>query len=231
MKAIAIIPARGGSKRILHKNIREFCGLPILAYPVRVALQSELFNRVVVSTDSRHVAAIALQFGAEVVDRPSDLADDHASLREVMAYEAQRFISSDAPSYICYLLPTAVFATFDVLRSGAAIMRGAKFDHALTAVPFSKPVQRAFVQTPSGGTRMLMPQHYSDRSQDLAIAYHDAGQCYWGKPDSLAVATTDYFSERTALVPMDRNLVVDIDTLADWEIAEARYRMAHEQAS
>ncbi len=229
MNAVAIIPARGGSKRIPRKNIRDFGGRPILSYPVQAALESGLFTRVLVSTDDAEVAAVARQYGAEVVDRPAELADDHARLRDVMTHEAKRLCVPDGPEFICYLLATAVFVSVDILKQGATIMNEGRFDHALTAMPFPAPVQRAFVRTPGGGTRMFMPEMYTIRSQDLEEAYHDAGQCYWGRTHCFLDAGADYFNERTAVIPMDRRLAVDIDTPEDWEIAETRYRLAHEK--
>lgn len=224
---VAIIPARGGSKRIPRKNIRDFCGHPILSYPIRTALDSGLFARVIVSTDDPEVAAIARHYGAEAVDRPHELADDHASLGEVMAHEARRLADTDEPEFICFLLATAVFVSIDVLARGASLMRDGRFDHVLTAVPFPAPVQRSFVCTPAGGTRMLMPEMYSMRSQDLEQAYHDAGQCYWGRTRCFINPGADYFNERTTIIPMDHRLTVDIDTPEDWEIAKIRFRQAN----
>jgi N-acylneuraminate cytidylyltransferase len=224
---IAIIPARGGSKRIPRKNIREFCGHPILSYPIRTALDSGLFARVIVSTDDSDVADVARHFGAEAVDRPPELADDHAPLGDVMAHEARRLEGADAPEFICFLLATAVFVSVDVLAYGAFLMQDERFDHALTAVPFPAPVQRSFVCTPAGGTRMLMPGMYSMRSQDLEQAYYDAGQCYWGRTRCFMKPGADYFNERTTIIPMDHRLAVDIDTPEDWEIAEIRYRQTN----
>lgn len=228
MGAVAIIPARGGSKRIPRKNIRPFCGKPIICHPIQAALDSGLFEQVWVSTDDDEIAAIAEGQGARVVKRPESLADDHARLRDVMKFEAERLCGEGEPEFICFLLATAVFVSPTILRQGAEIMAQGKFDHALTALPFPAPVQRAFVQTAGGGTRMFMPELYSVRSQDLEEAYHDAGQCYWGRLRCFLDAGADYFNERTSVIPMDRRFAVDIDTPVDWEIAEARYRLAHE---
>jgi pseudaminic acid cytidylyltransferase len=230
-KAVAVIPARGGSKRIPRKNILPFCGKPAICYPIEAALESGLFQRVIVSTDDAEIAAVSRQHGADVVDRPAELADDHARLRDVMKHEAQHLCGLEEPSHACFLLATAVFVTAEILHVGAALMNEGRFDHALTVIPFPSPIQRAFVQTPGGGTRMFMPENYSMRSQDLEEAFHDAGQCYWGRLRCFLDADADYFNERTTLIPMDRRFVVDIDTPTDWEIAEARYRSIHERST
>jgi pseudaminic acid cytidylyltransferase len=228
MRSVAIIPARGGSKRIPHKNIRMFAGSPIVSYPIRAAIRSGLFRDVFVSTDDERIAEVARENQAKVVWRPAELADDHARLRDVMKFEARRLCGPDEPELVCFLLATAVFVSEKILRLGAEIMAGGSFNHALTAVPFPAPVQRAFVRTPSGGTRMFMPEHYSARSQDLEEAYHDAGQCYWGRLHAFLDAEADYFNDSTALIPMDRRFALDIDTPLDWELAEARYLQALE---
>ncbi len=226
--AVAIIPARGGSKRIPRKNVRSFCGKPIICHPILAASKSGLFQRIIVSTDDPEIAEIASQYGAEVVDRPAELANDHALLRDVMKFEAQRLCGPNGPECICFLLATAVFISPTILQAGAALMDNNSFDQALTAMPFPAPIQRAFMQTAGGGTRMFMPEQYSARSQDLEEAYHDAGQCYWGRLRCFLDSKADYFNERTAIIPMDRRFAVDIDTPIDWEIAEARYRLANE---
>jgi pseudaminic acid cytidylyltransferase len=228
MHSVAVIPARGGSKRVPRKNIRTFAGKPIISYPIATAIRSGLFKDVIVSTDDERIAEVARENRAKVVWRPAELADDHARLRDVMKFEVERLCGPDEPELVCFLLATAVFVSEKVLQFGAEIMAGGSFNHALTAVPFPAPVQRAFVRTPSGGTRMFMPEHYSARSQDLEEAYHDAGQCYWGRLHAFLDAEADYFNDRTALIPMDRRFALDIDTPLDWELAEARYLQAIE---
>ena len=229
VKAIAIIPARGGSKRVPRKNVRPFCGRPMISYPITAALESGLFARVLVSTDDPEIAQVARDHGADVVDRPADLADDQARLRDVMKFEVQRLCGSDEPEVVCFLLATAVFVNVEVLKEGAAIMGDNRFENALTALPFPAAIQRAFTKTPQGGTRMFLPQFYSARSQDLEEAYYDAGQCYWGRLRCFLNADADFFNERTAIIQMDRRFAVDIDTPLDWEIAEIHYRLAHER--
>jgi pseudaminic acid cytidylyltransferase len=228
VNTVAVIPARGGSKRIPHKNTRLFCGQPIISYPLKAALNCGVFTRVIVSTDDPCAASIALELGADVVQRPKALADDFSSLRDVMVHEATQLSTPGGPDYLCFILATAVFVSESLLRRGAQIMSDGRFEHALTALPFSSPVQRAFVQTHSGGTRMLMPEYYLCRSQDLSVTYRDAGQCYWGKTTSFLKTSAEYFSESTTLIPMDPDVVVDIDTLDDWRKAERCHRAAHE---
>lgn len=231
MSAVAIIPARGGSKRIPRKNIRDFCGKPMLGWPLETALGTGLFSKVIVSTDDDEVASIAGGLGAEISERPAELSGDHASFQGVMEYEARRLVGQDQPDHLCFILATAVFLTAEMLRDGAARMGTGQWDFAIHAAPFPSPVQRAFVLTKSGGTRMMHPENYYTRSQDLEPAFYDVGQCYWGRLECFLKAPgASFYGDRTVAIPVDRQSVVDIDTPEDWDLAETLHAFVRRPA-
>ncbi|HEX7799022.1 MAG TPA: pseudaminic acid cytidylyltransferase [Asticcacaulis sp.] len=226
MSRIAVIPARGGSKRIPRKNIRPFHGRPMIAYPIRAALQSGLFDRIIVSTDDEEIAAVARDSGAETpFVRPPELADDHAGTGEVVVHAIRWLIDHGQPvDACCCIYATAPFLTPERLREGwrALQTRGKAF--AFSATSYAFPIQRAIRLTPGGGVEMFWPQHRTTRSQDLEPAYHDAAQFYWGLGTAW-LSGVDAFSEAGAAVILPRAEVVDIDTPEDWEVAEQAYRL------
>ncbi|TQE98384.1 MAG: pseudaminic acid cytidylyltransferase, partial [Spiribacter salinus] len=175
---ICIIPARGGSKRIPRKNIRDFCGKPIIAWSIEAAQQSGLFQHIVASTDDDEIAAIAESLGAKApFRRPPELADDHTPTRPVVNHAIRdvehRF---GRPDYICTIYPTAPFIKADDIKRGLEQLTASGADFAFTATSFAYPIQRALKRTASGGVAMFQPEHRKTRSQDLEPAYHDAGQ-------------------------------------------------------
>ena len=221
---IAIIPARGGSKRIPRKNIRDFCGKPILAYSIDTALQSKLFDQVVVSTDDAEIGRVARQYGAQTpFVRPTQLADDHAGTLAVIrhAIEAMQTPNNNI-EYACCIYATAPFVKADDLRRGLDILLETGAEIAFSVTSFSYPVQRAIRINKSGRVEMFNPDNYRKRSQDLEAAYHDAGQFYWGK-SSAFFSDAPIFSDRSAPVAMPRLRVQDIDTPEDWDRAELMY--------
>ena len=179
MKNIAIIPARGGSKRIPRKNIRPFLGKPVIAYSIAAALQSGLFDEVMVSTDDEEIAEVARQYGAKVpFMRSATTADDYATTADVMlevleCYKKQG-IEFDT---LCCVYSTAPFVTADSLKSAYHLLAEKKFDAVFTAVAYSYPVQRG-LKIDDGKIRMVWPEYRKSRSQDLETIYHDAGQFY-----------------------------------------------------
>lgn len=221
MTAIAIIPARGGSKRIPRKNIREFCGKPMIAWSIETALSSDCFDRIIVSTDDEEIAAVAREFGAEVpFMRPEELADDHAATRPVVNH-AIRQVRADGvmPEWVCCLYPTAPFALPEDLQSAFAQLKDERLDFVFSAASFAYPIQRSFRIRPDGAPERFYPEHRTTRSQDLEEAYHDAGQFYWGRCQAfLADLDTISANSRPHLLPRYR--VHDIDIEEDWERAE-----------
>lgn len=225
MNAVAIIPARGGSKRIPHKNIRDFLGKPILAYSVVAARDSGLFKRILVSTDDKEIAAVARQWGAETpFERPPEISDDHSGTNAVVAH-ALRWLTQQGESVplACCIYATAPFVQPEPLREGHRLLLASGKAFAFSVTRFEFPIQRALRMHGDGSVEALQPQFESTRSQDLEPAWHDAGQFYWGRAEAFLNATPVY-APTSVGVPIPRHLVQDIDTLEDWQRAEAMYR-------
>ncbi|MCI9220021.1 MAG: pseudaminic acid cytidylyltransferase [Lachnospiraceae bacterium] len=225
MKAIAIITARGGSKRIPKKNIRDFCGKPILAYSIEAALQAGVFDTVMVSTDSEEIARVALAYGAEVpFYRSEKTSGDYATtndvLLEVLAEYEKRGKTFDLT---CCIYPTAPFVTGKKLRNAVEQLSASDADTILGVVPFSFPPQRAMVVR-EGRLVFEYPEYLDTRSQDLVPHYHDAGQFSIMKTERYLVNRKVLLGKILPLV-LDEMEVQDIDNETDWEIAEIKYRM------
>jgi N-acylneuraminate cytidylyltransferase len=222
---IAVIPARGGSKRIPRKNIRPFCGKPIIAWPIDAARASGLFDHVIVSTDDPDIAETARGLGAEApFERPAELADDHAGTIPVIAHATGWARDQGWPvDAVCCIYPTAPMIAPDDLAEGLRLLGEGTHDFVLTATDYASPIFRAFRQAEDGGLAMVFPQHFDTRSQDLPRALHDAAQFYWGRPDAWLTART-LFGPRTTALLIPRWRVQDIDTPDDWTRAEALFR-------
>lgn len=224
MERVAIIPARGGSKRIPRKNIRLFLGKPVLAYAIEAALQSHLFAEVMVSTEDDEIAALARSCGAAVPFRRSaNTADDQAGtadvLLEVLAcYEAlgTRYESG------CCIYPAAPFITPALLAQGWELFASGGYDSVFPVLRFPSPIQRALKLEGATAT-MFWPEHYATRSQDLTPAFHDAGQFYWFSAAALRLKRRLWTDRSGALVVSEMD-AHDIDTLEDWDVAEFKYR-------
>lgn len=228
MTTVAIIPARGGSKRIPRKNIRPFFGKPMIAWPIRAALESNLFDRVVVTTDDAEIAEIARSYGAEVPFlRQGDLANDHAGLTEVVQDAIRRLdLSLTTPDMVCLIYATAPFLRADDLRDGLERLRASDADYAISVASFPAPVERALV-VEGGHLSMMNQANLFVRSQDLRETYHDAAQFLWAGVDT-------WLSERRAMraptlpVVLPRQRVQDIDTPEDWAFAELLAKVLNE---
>lgn len=221
---IAIIPARGGSKRIPNKNIREFLGTPMIAYSIKVALESGLFDKVIVSTDSRKIADIAEAHGAEVpFIRPDDLSDDHSSTAAVLVH-ALKFAEQQGwhTEYACCIYATAPFIRTEYLAQGLEAVKNASVDNAFSVTSYAFPVFRAQRIKNDGMLEMQWPEHRLSRSQDLPELYHDAGQFYWMAVAAFMANPNLYAKAAPVLLP--RHLVQDIDTEEDWARAELMYK-------
>lgn len=222
---LAVIPARGGSKRIPRKNIKPFVGKPMIAWSIEAALASRCFDRVIVSTDDDEIASVAREWGAETPFlRPAALSDDHTGTIPVIAHaiaELEREGSShDA---VCCLYATAPFVTSGDLITGLESLAGNDVDYAFSVTSYAFPIQRALRMTAEGRVRMFQPSQFDTRSQDLEEAWHDAGQFYWGRAEAWLEGRT-LFTERSVPVKLPRHRVQDIDTLEDWERAEWLFR-------
>ncbi|MEZ9713371.1 pseudaminic acid cytidylyltransferase [Vibrio cyclitrophicus] len=218
---IAIIPARGGSKRIPRKNIKAFHGKPMLAYSIEAAVVSGCFDKVIVSTDDAEIAEVAKKYGAEVPFlRPVDISDDYATTMDVMEH-AIRWCKSEGWDLeaVCCLYATAPFVLPEDLQKGYELLRDTSVQFAFSATSFPFPIQRAIKLDNSGSVSMFSPENELVRSQDLEEAYHDAGQFYWGRSEAF-LNKLSVFSPHSKVVLLPRSRVQDIDTLEDWVSAE-----------
>jgi N-acylneuraminate cytidylyltransferase len=222
---IAVIPARGGSKRIPRKNIKEFCGKPMIGWSIEAAKMADLFDRIIVSTDDPKIAEVARRFGAETpFERPAELSNDHAATTEVVAHATQ-WAQAQHPDVeaVCCIYATAPFVQVDDLRRAWDAMNSGDWDFAFTVTDFPAPIFRSFKQHPDGGIEMFFPEHFLTRSQDLPTALHDAGQFYWGRPQAW-IEGRRVFDRRSFPVLIPRWRVQDIDTAEDWVRAELMFR-------
>mgnify|MGYP003676343806 CR=1 FL=1 len=214
MSRVAIIPARGGSKRIPHKNIKPFLGAPMLHWPIAAARAAQLFDRIVVSTDDAEIADCARVAGAEALMRPADLADDVTGVVPVIRHALGTIAEADTA---CLIYATAPFLLARDLRAGHAALAGAGFALSVTTFPF--PIQRAVMKTPENRLVMAYPEHAQTRSQDLPDAFHDAAMFAWGTRAAW-LSDTPLFGPETAPVDIPRHRVQDLDTQEDWTRAE-----------
>lgn len=222
---IAIIPARGGSKRIPLKNIKNFAGKPIIAYSIEAAQRSGLFNRIIVSTDDLDIAEVARQYGAEVPFlRPKELSDDHTGTSAVIKHAIEWVLGGNIPvQYVCCLYATAPFVQPQLLQTGFETLVQSGKDFAFSVTSFAFPILRSLRLTTEGGVEPIWPENTPKRSQDLEEAYHDAGQFYWGRVEAF-LNDIPVFSNAAVPVILPRHLVQDIDTPEDWERAELMFQ-------
>jgi len=223
---LAIIPARGGSKRIPRKNIKPFAGKPMIAWPIEAALASGCFDRVIVSTDDAEIADVARAHGAEVpFMRPPELSDDHTGTIPVVAHAvgwmAQQVGTVD---FACCLYATAPFIQAQDLRQGLDVLQRSGAQYAFTVTNFAAPIQRSFRITGQHRIEMFNPAQFNTRSQDLEEAYHDAGQFYWGRAQAW-LAETPLYSEFATPLVLPRYRVQDVDTQDDWKRAELMFEI------
>ena len=227
-RAIAIIPARGGSKRIPKKNIKDFFGKPLIAYSIETALNSQLFEKVIVSTDDEEIAEIARKYGAEVpFKRSESLSDDFTPTANVIN-DAISFLQNRGEEfrYVCTIYATAPLLQTQYLQEAFSTLQtsNAHMTFSATSMPF--PIQRTFKIDENGRCKMFTPEHYLTRSQDLEEAYQDAGQFYF---EDLQRPSKDIaFGKDSIPIILPRHLVQDIDTLEDWHRAEMLYKILHE---
>ncbi len=215
MTRVAIIPARGGSKRIPRKNIKRFLGAPMLHWPIAAAKASHLFDRIVVSTDDPEIADCAHAAGVEALNRPDDLADDQTGIVPVIRHALWTLPGNIEKA--CLIYATAPFLLAQDLRAGHAALDKVSFTMSVTTFPF--PIQRAVVKTPEDRLAMLYPEHELTRSQDLPETYHDAALYAWGTRDAW-FSDTPMFGPETIPMEIPRHRVQDMDTPEDWKRAE-----------
>jgi N-acylneuraminate cytidylyltransferase len=222
---LAIIPARGGSKRIPRKNIKFFMGLPMIAWSIKKALNSKIFDRVIVSTDDEEIACIAREYGAEVpFIRPSELADDFAGTVDVIRHAVGALNLDDcAENYVCCIYATAPFLVEEDLVSGYKKIENSEWDFVFSATKYVYPIQRAFKKNINNSVEMLFPENFSVRSQDLPEVFHDAAQFYWGTSYSW-LNSKSLFGKKSTIVDLPAWRVQDIDHEDDWIKAELLYQ-------
>jgi N-acylneuraminate cytidylyltransferase len=225
---VCVIPARGGSKRIPKKNIKDFFGKPLIAYSIKVAQESNLFDKIIVSTDCKQISNIALKYGAEVQMRPDELSDDFTGTGDVVEYVIKTLEKDGMKiDYVCTLYATAPLLQKEYLIKGFEVLKNnpkAKRAFSVTSMPF--PIQRTFKINENGRCEMFTPEHFYTRSQDLDEAYQDAGQFYW---ENQNVNSNEIpFGKDSIPIILPRHLVQDIDTLEDWKRAELMYQILNQ---
>jgi len=226
---ICIIPARGGSKRIPKKNIKEFIGKPIIAYSIEAAIKSNCFSHVIVSTDDNIIAEISKKFGALVpFIRPDDLSNDYVGTFPVIKHAIEWMEGHyNKIDNICCLYPTAPFVQSQMISQAYEKLVSSQSNYCFSVTSFAYPIQRAIKISNEDKVDMFYPKNFNSRSQDLERAYHDAGQFYWGKAQSFK-DELPIFSELATPYILPRYLVQDIDTIEDWLSAELMYKVLQE---
>jgi pseudaminic acid cytidylyltransferase len=225
---VAMIPARGGSKRIPRKNIKLFHGKPIIAYSIEAALNSGLFDEVIVSTDDEEIAAVAKRYGAKVpFIRPDHLSDDYATTVDVIKHTLNWYSEHSVTiSSICCMYATAPFIKKSAIRKGYQAITQKDYQFAFAATEFAFPIQRAIKVTDEGAVSMFSPESMNTRSQDLERAYHDVGQFYWGCAQAF-LDNRPLYSPDACAVMIPASDARDIDTPEDWQFAEILYQALH----
>lgn len=221
---IAIIPARGGSKRIPRKNIKEFCGKPMIAWSIEAANSSKLFDYIIVSTDDLEIAEIAKRNGAEIpFIRPAKISDDYTGTGEVVKHAVNWVIKNiGKPKYVCTIYATAPFIKTINIKKGYQLLLNNNCETVFTVTSFPFPIQRAIKITKQNRVKMFQPKKFMIRSQDLETAYHDAGQFYWSKISAIVNDKTTFSNISIPLI-LPRHQVQDIDTNEDWYRAELMF--------
>ena len=228
-KIIAIIPARGGSKRIPRKNIRDFCGQPIILYSIEAAKNSGLFNEIMVSTDDEEIAAVAKRYGASVPFlRSAAGSSDYATTAEVVLEVMEEYKKAGKEfTYICCIYPTAPFITAEKINTAFQLLNETKMDALIPVIPFSYPPLRGLV-VEKRTLRMKWPENETVCSQDLETLYHDCGQFYFVRADALLQEQT-LFCRKTVPMYLSELEVQDIDNETDWKLAELKYQLLKEK--
>lgn len=225
MSCVAIIPARGGSKRIPRKNVKDFCGKPMIAWSVEAAKASGCFDQIIVSTDDDEIADVAREWGATVpFMRPAELSGDFIGTLPVIRHSVEWLNQNDfAVTYACCLYATAPFVSAEDLKHGFRFIKDEGISYAFSVTSYDFPIQRAIRITGNGRVAMFNPEHFQTRSQDLEEAWHDAGQFYWGTAKAWC-EERPIFGQDSVPVKLQRHRVQDIDTPEDWIRAEWLFR-------
>jgi len=229
---VAIIPARGGSKRIPRKNIRKFADRPIIGWPIKAALDCGLFDRVIVTTDDKEIAEVAIKCGAEVPFlRPDNLSDDHTGLRPVLRHAITEIenTTSRKVSLACCLYAASPFVQASDLIEGHKFLQSSEVTYAFAGAPYPHPIQRAVFLDEQGGVQMAHPDLRTTRTQDLKEHFYEAGMFFWGRRDAF-FTDIPIFSEGARIVRIPRERAHDIDEPEDWEMAELAFQILSRKA-
>ena len=220
---LAIIPARGGSKRIKNKNIKLFLGKPIISYVIKLAIKSKIFDKIIVSTDSKKISNISLKNGAEILfQRPKKLSGDFVSTKNVIQHSINWLNkNSQKPLNVCCIYPTAVLLSLEDLKKAYQKFKLGDFEFLFSATKYSHPIERSF-QIQKGKIKMSHIKNFNKRTQDFSPSYYDVGQFYWGKVNSW-LNNEIIFNKNSAIHLIPKDKVQDIDTLDDWKFAEKLY--------
>jgi N-acylneuraminate cytidylyltransferase len=226
MANLCIIPARGGSKRIPRKNIKDFLGKPIIAYSIEAALQSGLFDEVMVSTDDEEIAQVAKEYGANVpFTRSSKNADDFATTSSVLLEVIAEYENIGMKhQYACCIYPTAPLISTEKLKIGFEKLKNENLNTVFPSVVFSYPIWRGLKRTSNEEFQMVWPENLDKRSQDLEEVYHDAGQWYWLDVENFK-KDQKLFGNKTSCIVLESTEVQDIDSMVDWRLAELKYEL------
>lgn len=231
MKRIAIIPARGGSKRIPKKNIKAFHGKPIIAYSIEAAIQSNLFDEIMVSTDSEEIASVAEMYGAKVPFlRSKQNADDYATtfdvIKEVVGTYQKYGVEFE---YVCCIYATAPFVDEKRLINAFDLLLKNNFDCVFPVIPYSFPIQRSIkIENNQNKMELVYPEHELSRSQDLGVRYHDAGQFYWMNLQQV-VSKGKLWTDNSGVQIISELEGQDVDNEIDWKLAELKYQLLREK--
>jgi len=223
MKNVAVILARSGSKRIPNKNLKEFCGKPMISWPIKAALESNCFEKIIVSTDSREIAEISKEFGAEITGLREDrLSDDSTTSTKVMSYEASKV--KEEFDLICCIYGSAPLVKHEtIVKALDLLSQNQDVNYVFPVTEFSHPPSRGFRLDAKSRLISLDSGSYLKRTQDIESVYHDAGQFYFGKPEAF-IKQTPIFDKNSKALVLPRTQVCDIDSEEDWEMAEILFK-------
>jgi pseudaminic acid cytidylyltransferase len=226
---LCIIPARGGSKRINKKNIKNFCGKPIIAWSIETVKRHKLFDKVIVSTDNKEIASLAKSFGAETpFARPKKISCDFTQTIDVILHAIKWQIKNEKkPDYVCCIYPTAPFITISDLSYGLKILKKNNYDYVFSATNYAYPIQRSF-KLKKKKLVMNYPEFKDSRSQDLEETYHDAGQFYWAATETW-LKRRPILGNNSSPIIIPRNRALDIDNIEDWKIAETMFTVINKK--
>lgn len=221
---LCVIPARGGSKRIIKKNIKKFCGKPIIIWSIEQAKLSKCFDKIIVSTDDPEIANLVKNTGVEVpFKRPKILSNDQTGTVPVISHAIKWQIKNhQKPSYVCCIYATAPFVKSSDLKNGLKILKDSNSSYTFPATNYAYPIQRSFQIKTNKKLAMFFPKHYKSRSQDLQEAFHDVGQFYWASAETW-LENKPIISENSTPLFIPRYRAMDIDTVEDWLIAEKMF--------